>query len=75
MGAALEERRSPSSTVDLRLRPPTGRYGLMDFNAPAADALFAAGYEFTKAELERTGMAQVLARPRPQEPPGRRATN
>ena len=64
LGTALEERSSLASTVELRLRPPTGRYALMDFNTSAADALFEAGYAYTKAELNRTGMGDVLARPR-----------
>ncbi|MFP5318015.1 MAG: patatin-like phospholipase family protein [Acidimicrobiia bacterium] len=64
LGTALEDRRSAAGIVDLRLRPPTGRYGLMDFNTPAANALFEAGYEYAMAELQRTGMAGLLTRPR-----------
>jgi predicted acylesterase/phospholipase RssA/CRP-like cAMP-binding protein len=64
LGSALEERMSEASAIDVRLRPPTVGYGLMDFSTATADALFDAGYRYTNAELDRTGIGDVLARPR-----------
>ena len=63
LGTALEEKMSAAS-VDVRLHPPTVGYGLVDFNTSTFDALFEAGYRYTKAELDQTGIGDVLARPR-----------
>ena len=63
LGTALEDSILAGS-VDVRLRPPTAGYGLMDFSTSTADALFDAGYEYSRAQFDLTGMGDVVARPR-----------